>query len=246
MTLINVSGHCHYFFDDFLSQKGCDVKTEKTESPIRKKLLVKARTLFGQKGYSETTIKDIAIAYGCEPANIYNYFKSKESILYAVLYEETQSLVSKIRFLKDDHATSPILQIKTLFEVHGEVALGAMKPGKLIYDTELWRLSKNNQIKLIQMRDEYDAILRAIIKRGIAAGLFKKTDVSLAAYAIVSTIMRLRVWYKPKGRLSKNEIIRILWVFSLRALGCDEKHIANYSTAKPISAKLTLPKPNED
>lgn len=203
-----------------------------TESPIRKKLLAKARVLFGRKGYSETTIKDIAIAYGCEPANIYNYFQSKEAILFAVLYEETQSLVSRIGFLKDDTVTDPVEQIKTLFEVHGEVALGEMKPGKLIYDTELMRLRKEHQMKLIELRDEYDEILRSIIKRGISRGLFKKTDVNLAAYAIASTIMRLRVWYKPKGRLSKNEIIRCLWIFSLRALGCDEK-ILNEIIKKP-------------
>lgn len=199
------------------------------ESPIRKKVLAKARVLFGRKGYSETTIKDIAISYGCEPANIYNYFPSKEAILFEVLYEETQSLVSKIRYLKDDNTvTDPVEQIKTLFEVHGEVALGEMKPGKLIYDTELMRLKREHQIKIIELRDEYDEILRSIIKRGIHLGLFKKTDVNLAAYAIASTIMRLRVWYKPKGRLSKNEIIRNLWIFALRALGCEEKHIKKY------------------
>ncbi len=56
-------------------------------------------------------------------------------------------------------------------------------------------------------------------------GVFKEMDVNISAYAIASTIMRLRVWYKPKGRLSKNEIITSLWEFSLRALGCEEKYI---------------------
>ncbi len=196
----------------------------KTESPIRKKVLAKARVIFGRKGYSETTIRDISIAYGCEPANIYNYFPSKEDILFAVLYEETQSLVSKIRFLKDDNA-HPAEQIKAIFKVHGEVALGEMKPGKLIYDTELMRLKKEHQNKIIELRDEYDQILRSIIQRGIKMGVFKEMDVNISAYAIASTIMRLRVWYKPKGRLSKNEIITSLWEFSLRALGCEEKYI---------------------
>jgi len=116
MTLINVSGHCHYFFDDFLSQKGCDVKTEKTESPIRKKLLVKARTLFGQKGYSETTIKDIAIAYGCEPANIYNYFKSKEDFGLLVV-DYYMAFYNKIfaKFM-DNKSVPPLERIRRLYK----------------------------------------------------------------------------------------------------------------------------------
>ena len=197
----------------------------KSESPIRKKVLAKARILFGRKGYSETTIKDIAIAYGSEPANIYNYFQSKEDILFNVLHEETQSLVSKIRFLKDDQESHPVEQIKKIFKVHGEVALGKMKPGKLIYDTELMRLNKVHKNKLIELRDEYDEILRCIIIRGIRIGVFKDIDIKIAAYAIASTIMRLRVWYNPKGRLSKNEIITSLWVFALRGLGCEEKYL---------------------
>lgn len=197
----------------------------KAESPIRKKLLAKARALFARKGYSETTIKDIAIAYGCEAANIYNYFQSKEAILFSVLYEETQSLVSKIRFLKDDRETHPVDQIKTIFRVHGDVALGEMKPGRLMYDTELMKLNKVHKAKIIELRDEYDEILRSIIKRGIDMGVFKDADIKITSYAIASTIMRLRVWYDSRGPLSNTEIITSLWKFALRALGCDEKYI---------------------
>ena len=204
---------------------------KKSESPIRRKVLTKARSLFGRKGFSETTIKDIAIAYGCEPANIYNYFQSKEAILYEVLYEETQSLVSKIGFLKNDEKTHPVEQIKIIFRVHGEVALGAMKPGKLMYDTELRKLKKGHQLKIIELRDEYDAILRSIIIRGIELDIFKPINVQLAAYAIASTLMRLRIWYNPKGHLSKNEIIVCLSDYALRALGCDEKYLGNNLTS---------------
>lgn len=196
--------------------------TKSTENPIRKKILTKARSLFGRKGYSETTIKDIAVAYGCEPANIYNYFASKEEILYEVLYEETLSLVSKIRFLLDDYTTDPVEQIRTIFKVHGEVALGDMKPGKLMYDTELRKLTKEHQNKIIELRDQYDDILRSIIRRGIDLGVFKPVNVQIAAYAIASTLMRLRVWYHPKGALRKNEIITILSEYALRALGYEE------------------------
>jgi AcrR family transcriptional regulator len=195
---------------------------KKAENPIRKKILSKARSLFGRKGYSETTIKDIAVAYGCEPANIYNYFESKEAILFEVLYEETQGLVSKIASLLHEQDSHPAEQIKTIFKVHGEVALGEMKPGKLMYDTELRKLTKQHQNKIITLRDQYDEILRSIIRRGIDLGVFKPVNVQIAAYAIASTLMRLRVWYHPKGPLRKNEIIMILWEYALGALGYEE------------------------
>jgi AcrR family transcriptional regulator len=198
---------------------------KKTESPMRKKILKKARTLFGKKGYSKTTVKDIASAFGCEPANIYNYFESKEAILFEVLYEETAVILEKIRFLKDDHEIHPVEQVKTLLRIHGEVALGETKPGRLMYDTELMKLKKSQKNQIIELRDEYDAILRAIIRKGMDMGVFKKADVNLTAYAISSMIMRLRIWYNPKGRFSKDELLTGLVNFALRALGCEEKYL---------------------
>lgn len=198
---------------------------KKSQSPLRNKILKKARTLFGKKGYSKTTVKDIASAFGCEPANIYNYFESKEAILFEVLYEETAGILTKIRFLKDNHDIHPVEQIKTLLETHGKVALGETKPGRLMYDTELMKLKKAQKNQIIELRDEYDEILRAIIKNGMEMGVFKKADVNLTAYAIASMIMRLRIWYNPKGRLSKKELLTGLINFALRALGCEEKYI---------------------
>lgn len=197
---------------------------KQNESPIKKKILAKARVLFGRKGYSETTIRDIAVAYGCEPANIYNYFQSKEAMLFEVLYEETQILVSNIRFLKHDEKTNPVEQLKIIFKVHGELALGEMKPGKLMYDSELKKLTKKHQSMIIELRDEYDEILRLVIRRGINSGIFKNTDLKITSYALASTLMRLRVWYSNKGPLSKAQIISRLCNIALRTLGCNEKY----------------------
>ncbi|WP_410291021.1 TetR/AcrR family transcriptional regulator, partial [Desulfosarcina sp.] len=51
-------------------------------------MLNKARALFWSKGYNSTSMQDIARAYSCKPANIYNFFARKEDILYEVLLEE--------------------------------------------------------------------------------------------------------------------------------------------------------------
>lgn len=193
------------------------------QSPVKKKILAKARALFGRKGYSETTIKDIAVAYGCEPANIYNFFQGKEEMLFEILKEETQYLVSHLGYLKQDAKTSPVEQLKYIIKVQSELALGEMKTGKLLFDSELRKLTKAHQKEIIKLRDEYDVILRLVIKRGMDAGIFKVTDLKITAFSLVSAVMRLRVWYNSKGPLSREEIIRRMCDISLRTLGYIEQ-----------------------
>jgi AcrR family transcriptional regulator len=81
------------------------------ENVTKRKMLNKARTLFWSKGYNATSVRDIARAYGCEPANVYNFFSKKEDILYEVLLEEMEQIIEPIRDLEDDKQTHPVEQV---------------------------------------------------------------------------------------------------------------------------------------
>lgn len=191
----------------------------KKQSPVRNKIMSKARTLFGRKGYQNTTVRDIAAAYGCEPANIYNFFPGKEDILFEILDQEMEAIISGISDIKDDETTAAELQLKQIFECHGKVTLGKMRTSKVLFDSSLRSLSKKHQRLIIEKRDEYDKTLRLVIQRGIDAGVFEKTDVKMASFAIASLIARARVWYKPSGQMSVDDIIETLYQFALKALG---------------------------
>ncbi|MCL2156351.1 MAG: TetR/AcrR family transcriptional regulator [Leptospirales bacterium] len=47
----------------------------------KQKILICAVDLFASKGYTETSVRDIAMAVGIKPASLYNHFSSKEDIL---------------------------------------------------------------------------------------------------------------------------------------------------------------------
>lgn len=197
----------------------------KRPSPVRNKIIAKARVLFSMKGYQNTTVKEIALAYGCESANIYNFFPSKEEILFEILGQEMEAIVSSIRVIENDETTDPVLQLKTIFECHGKVTMGKMRTLKVLFDSSLRCLNKKHQKIIIEKRDEYDKLLRLVIKRGIDAKKFEPTDIKMASFAIASIIARARVWYKSGGYLSADEIIEDLFLFALKALGCrDEKY----------------------
>lgn len=204
----------------------------KKPSRVRNIIMSKARALFGKKGYHNTTVRDIATAYGCEAANIYNFFPSKEEILFEILSQEMEAINDPIKGFINDDQTPPIELLKGIFESHGMVTLGKMRTSRVLFDASLRSLNKKHQRVIIEKRDEYDRILRHVIQRGIDSGVFEQTDVRMASFAIASIIARARVWYKPSGDKSVTEIIDTLFLFALKALGCRDKAYIRNETSQ--------------
>jgi AcrR family transcriptional regulator len=189
------------------------------ENVTRQKMLNKARALFWSKGYNATSVRDIARAYGCKPANVYNFFSKKEDILYEVLLEEMQQIIDPIKVLEDDETTHPEEQLRLLIESHLKITLSHRRSAKLLFDVELDSLSASKRKKIVNMRDSYDRIIRKIIRRGIDAGYFPDIDTKLAGFMIASMITRTRLWYHLKKGVSVPELADFIYRFALNGLG---------------------------
>ena len=53
----------------------------------KQKILTRALDLFASKGYTETSIRDIAAAVGIKPGSLYNHFSSKEELFKYMLQD---------------------------------------------------------------------------------------------------------------------------------------------------------------
>jgi len=182
------------------------------------KMLETARRLFWEKGYNATSMREIAIAYGCRPANIYNFFSDKEEILFEVLREEMEQIIKPIKHLEEDDGTSPIEQLKFIIGSHLKVTLSYRRSAKLLFDVSLDSLSPNKRKIIVGFRDNYDRIIRKVIHRGIDAGHFPEVDVRLAGFMIASMITRTRIWFHPKKGVSVSELSDFISQFAFTGL----------------------------
>jgi len=188
------------------------------ENVTKRKMLNKARTLFWSKGYNATSVRDIARAYGCKPANIYNFFSKKEDILYEVLLEEMEQIINPIKALESDDTTHPEVQLQLLIQSHLDVTLSYRRSAKLLFDVELDNLTAAKRKKIVGMRDAYDRIIRKIIDRGLSAGCFADVDPKLAGFMIASMITRTRIWYHPQKGVSVSQLADFIFQFALNGL----------------------------
>lgn len=78
-----------------------------TGSSTREKLLDAALDLFSRKGYSATSVDEIAESIGIKGPNIYKYFKGKEALFSELAHVEDSDYRTKMQF------EDPSLTIKT-------------------------------------------------------------------------------------------------------------------------------------
>lgn len=90
-------------------------------SNTKQKILEKASDLFSKKGYSNVGIREIAKAAGCSHTAIYQYFKSKNEILFEcvkdslILFQHTMEDINK----SADTAEQKILQMSHAYVKFG-------------------------------------------------------------------------------------------------------------------------------
>jgi len=189
------------------------------QSSIRRTwILDKAGTLFWQKGYHDTSVRDIADVCKFQPANIYNYFQSKEDILHEVIRDITEQTVASIRHLENDETTNPEEQLRSLIKSHFGLMVKMKRSSVLISDTGLKDLSPQHRSEIIALRDRYDGIMRRVIRRGVDRGNFSVKDVRVVCFFISSVIMRSNIWFSPNGRLSGDEVGDMMFDFVLRGI----------------------------
>ena len=209
----------------------------KIETMIKKSwLLDKAGMLFWQKGYYATSMKDIANACNCKPANLYNYFKSKEDILFEVIRNITEEGVSSIRYLEKDEVTSPVEQLRSLVKSHFTFLAGMKQSSILLSDTGIKDLSKEHQKEVIKVRDVYDRILRKVMRRGIDEGYFAPVNIQVVGNLIASVVVRSSIWYSNKGELSVDEVGDMMFNFIYSGIKKENNDSSLKQSAKEIES----------
>lgn len=83
----------------------------------KERILQEARVLFSKKGYSQTSLREIAERVGVKTPSLYAHFASKEALYHAVYTEVNRELTEFFRKLVLRSATlAPIERIRVLLQ----------------------------------------------------------------------------------------------------------------------------------
>ncbi len=173
----------------------------------KKELLLAARRVFAKKGLALAKIEDVAVEAGIGKGTVYEYFRSKDDIFFA-LFEEMKKELHR-RIFEIDGSLPPKEKLHRLVRS----ALLAFEDwrdfGYILLD--FWAMHKggtSTRIRFDEIYDDARTILSALIKKGIKTGDFKKVNAVHTASALIAIFdgLLLQWIFNPK-------------TFSLKAIG---------------------------
>ena len=154
----------------------------------RAQLTRAAYKVVGEKGYSDFTIKDIAREAGLSTGLVHYYFKNKEDLLFKLLKGMNDNLkrdLSKALTVLDDPQEKLLAFCNEAFDlVHKEKAYFSVLVDFLA------QINRNRRIHqaIVKLFQSYRDEIVAILKEGVAKGVFTVVDVQLTSVIIVSLI----------------------------------------------------------
>ncbi len=97
--------------------------TQSAKEKTKAKILQSAVDLIIEKGFDNASLREIAKNAGVSNPTIYNYFPSKEKLLYAYIEQKHKEAVSALQEIEDFHTYSLREQLQTLIETELELYL---------------------------------------------------------------------------------------------------------------------------
>lgn len=175
-----------------------------------------ASALFRERGYTATSVRDIAQALNLQGGSLYAHVASKEDVLWSIVIRAADRFAADVGPIAASAADAPT-RLQQMIRAHVEVVTGAQRDAVVFLHE--WRyLSPERRDQVAARRDAYEAFFRQVIADGLAAGDFAPTDPRLGAMTILSALNGICAWYRPDGELTPDQIADHYADFFLRAL----------------------------
>jgi AcrR family transcriptional regulator len=163
-----------------------------------------AATLIKERGFNGSSMETLARKLRIRKATLYYYFSSKQELLYETLMEAVGGALARVKKIVDSDLSSRE-KLRLFLIDHIDSIVLNLEPVSVFIEEGRF-LQRQYREKYVQMRDEYEKLLRAILKEGMARGEFRKVDPKVCGFAILGMCNWIIRWYNPEGLLTSHEI----------------------------------------
>ena len=163
---------------------------------LRRNQLIKAAyNVVGQKGYYDFTIRDIAQEAGMSTGLVHYYFKNKEDLLLNLLKEMNKNILSMLNG-SICKSQDPREKLNIFMRQAFDLVTNEKYYSYLVLD--FWtQVNKNDRMKRanVKLFKSYRDEVAAILKEGVAMGVFVEMDVVYTSAVIISMFQGLIIQY---------------------------------------------------
>jgi TetR/AcrR family transcriptional regulator, cholesterol catabolism regulator len=189
-------------------------KIKRNRNGTRKDVIIaKAAKLFREKGFSATSMRDLAEHVGVEAASLYNHISSKAEILQEICFKTANNFMSQIEEVDAMPNTSAIEKIQAILRFHIRQMLDNYEE-VYVSDREWKHLTDPYLSNMQTQRRAYRQRIASVIEDGIRKGEIKPIDAPTAVLIMLHAVSGIESWHRSKkkiaGEVLEDNMVQIL------------------------------------
>ncbi|HEX5024606.1 MAG TPA: TetR/AcrR family transcriptional regulator [Agriterribacter sp.] len=191
------------------------IKTHRN-STKRQVIVNKAARLFREKGFSGTSMRDLAEHVGVEAASLYNHIQSKSEILQDICFRVANIFMEHLEQIESSRQDS-IGKIKSILRFHIQHIVNNYEDVH-VADREWKHLPEPYLSNYKVQRKNYRQRLAGIIEEGIRKNEIKPIDAPTAVLIMLHSISGIESWHRSKQKISAEQLENNMMIILVEGL----------------------------
>jgi AcrR family transcriptional regulator len=183
---------------------------------VRESLLATAVDMFSKRGFSGTSIRDIAKVHGVSLSNIYYHFGNKEGLWREILQQSVLTLPGRLREAVAVAGT-PHEKLEALVRAHLLAAVEC-QPELLMLLGQRAQLGEDLGSETVEIQREILAIYTGVLEELGAEGALNSQHIRVMAFNVLGVINWHLRWYRAEGPLPVETLHQEIVEFILRGV----------------------------
>ncbi len=175
-------------------------KAQRKKASKKDFILLRASSMFREKGFPATSMRDLAEAVGIEAASLYNHIQSKSEILQEIIFRIANDCNVHLESL-DDNRMSSIKKIESLIRFHVQMMLNRFDDYTVMIN-EWIHLTEPYHTNFTTQRRHYVQKMEAIIEEGIQNKEMNSISPYVATLTILSSVRGLEFWHRSGKKIT--------------------------------------------